>query len=387
MQNYIKHTNIPVVFKQQKCYTILHNWRYKLKTIIKWPGGKSKEFDKIQDLIPKHTRYIEPFFGGGAVFFKLKPKKAIINDISKPLTLFYTLIKDQDQELKKILLKYDKSFQSLLYTSNKYYSKILESYYNNNAKQTFNLVSFILSNSLSYTDLILDFNQYHNTISKTVINRFKRTHKNNIKLQFSNNDLKENLITGFTGGFYMYFRNVYNDINLNKIKVNDAYNIANFYFIREYCYGSMFRYNKYGEFNIPYGGISYNNKQFEKKINLLFNSDIKEIFKNTKIYNLDFEDFFNQINLEKNDFIFLDPPYDTDFSKYEGKDFTLKDQERLRNNLLKIPSKFILIIKNTEYIYKLYKSNFKIIPFEKKYTYNIRGRNNKKVTHLIVTNF
>ena len=39
-----------------------------MKTIIKWPGGKSREIEKIRNLIPDFDRYIEPFFGGGAVY-------------------------------------------------------------------------------------------------------------------------------------------------------------------------------------------------------------------------------------------------------------------------------------------------------------------------------
>ena len=50
-----------------------------MQTLIKWPGGKTQEFPYIKDLIPTFDRYIEPFFGGGAIFFQLKPQKAIIN--------------------------------------------------------------------------------------------------------------------------------------------------------------------------------------------------------------------------------------------------------------------------------------------------------------------
>ena len=65
------------------------------------------------------------------------------------------------------------------------------------------------------------------------------------KAPFSDEDLKNNLITGFTSGYYMYFRKIYNDLNLNRIESPSIqYKAANFYFIREYCYGSMFRYNK-----------------------------------------------------------------------------------------------------------------------------------------------
>ena len=56
-------------------------------TLIKWPGGKSSEIKEFKELIPEYSRYIEPFFGGGAVFFHEKPEKAIINDISENLII------------------------------------------------------------------------------------------------------------------------------------------------------------------------------------------------------------------------------------------------------------------------------------------------------------
>ena len=49
-----------------------------MKPIIKWPGGKSGEIQKIHDLIPPFDRYIEPFFGGGALFFHLMPPRAAV---------------------------------------------------------------------------------------------------------------------------------------------------------------------------------------------------------------------------------------------------------------------------------------------------------------------
>ena len=52
-----------------------------MQSLIKWPGGKSKEFPHIKNLIPKFERYVEPFFGGGAIFFHLQPQKALINDV------------------------------------------------------------------------------------------------------------------------------------------------------------------------------------------------------------------------------------------------------------------------------------------------------------------
>ena len=48
--------------------------------ILKWPGGKKWLYAKHPHVFPKkveYKRYIEPFFGGGSVFFNLKPKRAL----------------------------------------------------------------------------------------------------------------------------------------------------------------------------------------------------------------------------------------------------------------------------------------------------------------------
>ena len=220
-----------------------------------------------------------------------------------------------------------------------------------------------------------------------VEDKFIRTVANYKKTPFSNEDLIENLLTGFTSGYYMYFRQIFNDLNLGKINDQSIqYKAANFYFIREYCYGSMFRYNSKGEFNIPYGGMSYNRKNMQSKIDAMFNREIETLFSDTEIHCSDFEKFFDNVKLTSNDFMFLDPPYDTDFSDYEGKDFTKFDQERLAYNLRKTAAKFLLVIKNTDFIHKLYEKNFNIVSFDKQYTYNVRSRNDRDVEHLIITN-
>ena len=255
-------------------------------------------------------------------------------------------------------------------------------------KEEFRSIIENITKNIRDLDLLVDNKQeFDEYILKMVIDKFVRTKKNNEKSAFSNEDLKNNLITGFSSGYYMYFRNIYNQANLKKKNFSEEYSIANFYYIREYCYGSMFRYNAQGEFNIPYGGISYNKKSFITKINNIFAKDIEKLFENTDIYNCDFEDLLlNKLKLTENDFIFLDPPYDTEFSDYEGKNFDKSDQVRLAECLKKISAKFILIIKNTDFIYSLYKDHFRILSFDKNYTYNVRSRNDRNVEHLIITN-
>lgn len=369
-----------------------------MNPLIKWPGGKSGEIDKIEHLIPKHNRYVEPFFGGGALFFHLNPKKAAINDISQSLIEYYSLLKSQDKELYNLLLCYNNSFNNIIKVCNTHYTDILKIYGDLSSEKLdrISLKAKIaeISNGLSdeinsgfHEKLLLSENEFNDFIIKMVSDKMLRTVANNLNKPFSDIDLKNNLITGFTSGYYMYFRKVYNDLNLGRIDIPSLqYKAANFYFMREYCYGSMFRYNAKGEFNIPYGGISYNTKNFKAKIENMFNQDVADIFKNTDIHCSDFEDFFKCANLTENDFMFLDPPYDTDFSDYEGKDFTKNDQERLAYELKKTLAKFILVIKNTDFISSLYEKNFNVLAFDNQYTYNVRSRNERNVEHLIITN-
>ena len=55
---------------------------------------------KLQKFFPdSYNRYFEPFVGGGAIFFHLNPKKAIINDLNQELINLYEKIRDQPEEL------------------------------------------------------------------------------------------------------------------------------------------------------------------------------------------------------------------------------------------------------------------------------------------------
>jgi DNA adenine methylase len=369
-----------------------------MNPLVKWPGGKSGEISKIEPYIPPHKRYVEPFFGGGALFFHLNPHKAIVNDISQSLIEYYDLIKKQDKNLYDLLICYNSSFINLMQVCSNKYHDLYEIFdlYRDGKVDKFETVLKV-NNFVEYNfdeirqgfteKLVLDEDKFKKNINKMVVDKIRRTVKNDEKSSFSENDLKSNIITGFTSGYYMYFRDVYNDINLKRIvSPSIQYKVANFYFIREYCYGSMFRYNASGEFNIPYGGVSYNKKNLQAKIDNMFNKDVKSIFANTEIHCMDFQELFDTMELNETDFVFLDPPYDTNFSNYDGRDFTNNDQIRLAETLKTTSAKFILVIKNTDFIYNLYKNNFNILAFDNKYTYNMRGRNEQKVEHLMITN-
>ena len=62
----------------------------------------------------------------------------------------------------------------------------------------------------------------------------------------------------------------------------------------------MFRYNSNGDFNVPYGGIAYNRKNFQKKVDYLKTKELKSLLDNTVIENEDFEIFFEKHKPTKN---------------------------------------------------------------------------------------
>lgn len=71
-----------------------------MKPILKWAGGKRQIIDKLTSGMPiKYERYFEPFVGGGAMLFHLKPDKAEISDINCELINCYKVVKNNLYEL------------------------------------------------------------------------------------------------------------------------------------------------------------------------------------------------------------------------------------------------------------------------------------------------
>ena len=82
-----------------------------MKPIIKYRGGKSRELSQIMWNVPRFSgRYVEPFLGGGALFFYLEPAEAIINDINTPLMLFYRGVRDDYARVHRELEALSKTY-------------------------------------------------------------------------------------------------------------------------------------------------------------------------------------------------------------------------------------------------------------------------------------
>lgn len=260
----------------------------KLSPLVKWSGGKSDEIKEFEKYIPKeYDTYIEPFVGGGALYFYLNHKKCVINDVHKELISFYKSIKD---------------------------GKRLE------------------------------------------IKKFMEEHKNEEKEYYKIRD---------------------------EMKIEDELDEAKrFYYLRKTCYRGMMRYNKKGGFNIPFGkykSINYSD---------LENDEYEKILENTEIYNVDFSEIFEKYN-DENNFMFLDPPYDSVFTDYGYCKFEKEKQEELAKYFKSTKIKCLMVIGKTDYISKLYEG-YIVDEFDKKYRFKLHsGRvgdeiNNK---HLIIKNW
>lgn len=83
-----------------------------MNPMIKYRGGKSKEIPYFINNMPKeYSTYIEPFFGGGALFFYLQPDKAIINDVNFKLYSFYKEMQEKYSEARIQLDKLQKIYE------------------------------------------------------------------------------------------------------------------------------------------------------------------------------------------------------------------------------------------------------------------------------------
>ena len=72
-----------------------------MNPMLKYRGGKSREIPLFQSYIPaSFSTYIEPFLGGGAVYFHLEPEHAIINDVNERLMSFYECVRSEYDRMR-----------------------------------------------------------------------------------------------------------------------------------------------------------------------------------------------------------------------------------------------------------------------------------------------
>lgn len=124
-----------------------------------------------------------------------------------------------------------------------------------------------------------------------------------------------------------------------------------FYYLNRTGYNGLCRFNRKGFFNVPFGRYA--------KINYVRDfSKYQEIFAGWDLVCSDFE----ALSIDKDDFIYADPPYDVDFIQYSEQGFTWDDQVRLGKWLAGHTGPVLLSNQATSRIVSLYKDlGFKLI--------------------------
>lgn len=261
------------------------------KPLLKWAGGKSQLLTKILPLIPtQYGKFIEPFFGGGAVFFATVPEKAIIADANPELVNLYIQIASNVEE---------------------------------------------------------------------VIEHLKQ-HKND----------------------HDYF---YEVRALDRKRMTDTEAAARTIFLNKTCFNGLYRVNKKGHFNVPFG--RYKNpticdEENLRKASILLNKaeivcgDYKEILRSYAA---------------PGDFIFLDPPYlpisqNSDFKRYTKEQFHEENHIELAeevNRLHELGCYVILTNSNHPLAHNLYQEyDIKIVPTKR----HINCNGNRRMGEDIIVN-
>ena len=240
------------------------------KPFVKWVGGKRQLLKQFKDLDlyppdgfdPVKNTYFEPFVGGGAVFFDLLPKKAVLSDMNLELVTTYNVIKN---DLKKLIKK------------------------------------------------------------------LKEHQKNNNKT------------------YFLYIR------AQNLKRLSDVSIAARFIYLNRTCFNGLYRVNKSGGFNVPFG--KYKNPLIVDEDNL---KKISRILHGIKVKHQDYKKTI--ANAKKGDFVYFDPPYaplspTSSFTSYTKDGFGEQQQIELRDTFYKLHKKgcFVMLSNsNSDFINKIY---------------------------------
>ncbi|HEU4497144.1 MAG TPA: DNA adenine methylase, partial [Flavobacterium sp.] len=232
------------------------------KPILKWAGGKTQLLIDLNLRAPKsYNKYIEPFFGGGALFFNLHPDEAVIADSNPELINLYKCVATDPNEV------------------------------------------------LSY------------------LSTFKNDHDFFYELRAQ--DMKD---------------------------ANPSFAAARTIFLNKTCFNGLYRVNKNGQFNVPFG--RYKNP---KLVDIETVLNASKALQHTKIICGDYKTVLRD-HAEEGDFVFLDPPYlpiskYSDFKRYTKEQFYEEDQRELADEVHRLHEKgchIILTNSNHPLVHELY---------------------------------
>jgi DNA adenine methylase len=246
----------------------------------------------------KFNRYFEPFVGGGALFFYLRPSKATISDANIELYNAYFVVKNDLQPLITRLEWFQRQ-----------------------------------------------------RISRALYERWRR---------------------------------------IDGEKLAPEKRAARFIFLNKTCYNGLYRVNKQGRFNVPFGKYRQMPSLFDKT-NLI---EVRNLLRDTEIMLASYETPLQRA--EPNDFVYLDPPYSVDpdalgFTSYTKESFSASDQRRLSQKFKELDRRgcfLMLSNSNTKLVRELY-ADFEAttVEIESGRMINCIGSERKGYRELVVMNY
>lgn len=265
----------------------------RIKPPIKWAGGKTQLLSQLRPLYPKRFNlYLEPFVGGGAVFFDLQPDNALLLDSNFELINFYQVVKNNLDELLHDLEK----------------------------------------------------------------------HRNE----------------------KIYY---YEVRSLDSTQMGSIERASRFLFMNKTCFNGLWRVNKKGKFNVPFGG--YKNPNFRDRENLYM---VSVALQNTEVICSDFSSVLEYAT--PGSFVYLDPPYHplsetSNFTSYTKDSFGKEEQICLADVFRELDERncnVMLSNSDTEFIWSLYK-DFDITVVYARRTINSKGNKRGPVSELVIRNY
>lgn len=154
-------------------------------------------------------------------------------------------------------------------------------------------------------------------------------------------DRVEELISALTLHSEKYFKNpkeYYYEVRESNPK-NQIEKVSRLIFLNKTCFNGLYRVNSKGKFNVPLG--KYTNPNIVNRENLIAVSHVLR----SKEISIKCQDFSKTLErVQKNDFVYLDPPYQpvsqtSNFTSYTNDSFGYEDQERLFLEFQRLDSK------------------------------------------------
>jgi DNA adenine methylase len=153
--------------------------------------------------------------------------------------------------------------------------------------------------------------------------------------------------------FFYRYRRRFNELIAQK-QENSREAASLFYYLNRTCYNGLCRFNRRGEFNVPFGRYK----------TIRYKSDFTEYQVVLADWQLRSGDF-QELALEPDDFVYADPPYDAEFRQYAQEGFSWSDQERLARWLAWHPGPVVISNQATLRVERLYRLlGFKLLPLK-----------------------